>query len=198
MTEDMPPRRSRGRNSSPELIARLQRSRQRSLARRAAEAEREKNITAAVGEYLDAWNAIVRIEQRRDGEVAGLREQIESVIAHAATEVADHESTQASAAVAIRAQVHTDADVADVLEISRARVRQLLGHHRVAEASTAHGATSAATAAAQSPVATGDLVARTIDADERDEGDEGSARTSAKAARAAADRDQIIDPGSGE
>ncbi|MFB8005233.1 hypothetical protein [Nocardia sp. NPDC056000] len=153
MTEDISPRRSRGRNSSPELIARLQRSRQRSLARRAAEAEREKNITTAVGAYLDAWNAIVRIEQRRDGEVARLQEQIESVIAHAATEVAAHESTQASAAVAIRAQVHTDAEVADLLEITRTRVRQLLAVHRATPAGQSRSANSSADSdAVRSPV----------------------------------------------
>ncbi|MEV6072061.1 hypothetical protein AB0L82_36445 [Nocardia sp. NPDC052001] len=165
MTEDMPPRRSRGRNSSPELIARLQRSRQRSLARRAAEAEREKTITAAVGEYLDSWNAIVRIEQRRDGEVARLREQIESVIADAATEVAAHERDQAAAAAAIRAQVHTDADVADLLEITRARVRQLLADYRATGAARSPGARASAPADTIGMTRTVEVASRNTHAD---------------------------------
>lgn len=131
MTEDPRPRRARSRvPESPELVARLQRSRQRSLQRRAAATEREKTITRAVGEYLAAWNAITHAQQRRDSEVERLQTQIAAVIADAAAEIATHEHEQAAAAAVVRAQVPTDEEVADLLEITVKRARQLLGGAR--------------------------------------------------------------------
>ncbi|MRH91563.1 hypothetical protein GFY24_29685 [Nocardia sp. SYP-A9097] len=132
MTEDPHPRRARTRApQSPELVARLQRSRQRSLQRRAAATEREKTITRAVGDYLAAWNAIIHAQQRRDNEVERLQKQIADVIADAAAEIATHEDEQAAAAAVVRAQVPTDEEVADLLEITVKRARQLLGGSRV-------------------------------------------------------------------
>ncbi|MCU1645441.1 MAG: hypothetical protein JWN03_5716 [Nocardia sp.] len=136
MTEDPHPRRARSlAPQSPELVARLQRSRQRSLQRRAAATEREKTITRAVGDYLAAWNAITHTQQRRDNEVERLQTQIAAVIDDAMAEIATHEDEQAAAAAVVRAQVPTDEEVADLLEIAVKRARQLLGGSR---AGTSH------------------------------------------------------------
>lgn len=131
MTKIPRPRQGRSRaQESPELVARLERSRQRSLQRRAAATEREKTITRVVGEYLAAWNAITNTEQRRDREVGRLREQIDTVIARASAEITGYENAQEAAAAAVRAHVQTDEDVADLLEITLKRARQLLSGSR--------------------------------------------------------------------
>ncbi|MGW5106131.1 hypothetical protein [Nocardia sp. NPDC004123] len=130
MTEAPRQRRTRSQARSPELVARLQRSRQRSLQRRADAAAREKAITRAVGDYLAAWNAISHAEQSRDREVAALRAQIDTVITRAASEITTHEDVQATAAAAVRAHVQTDEELADLLEITVKRARQLLAGSR--------------------------------------------------------------------
>ncbi|MET8430603.1 hypothetical protein [Nocardia sp. NPDC004860] len=130
MTEAPRPRRTRSQARSPELVARLQRSRKRSLRRRADAAAREKAITRAVGDYLAAWSAITHAEQSRDREVAALHAQINTVITRAANEITTHENAQASAAAAVRAHVQTDEELADLLEITVKRARQLLAGSR--------------------------------------------------------------------
>ncbi|WP_433566869.1 hypothetical protein ACQP1O_17770 [Nocardia sp. CA-151230] len=130
MTEAPRPRRTRSADRSPEVVARLQRSRQRSLQRRTDAAVREKAITRAVGDYLAAWSAITSVEQRRDSDVAALRAQIDSVITGAAAEITTHEDAQAAAAAAVRAHVQTDEELADLLEITVKRARQLLAGSR--------------------------------------------------------------------
>ncbi|MEV6099438.1 hypothetical protein [Nocardia sp. NPDC051981] len=133
MTDKPRPRRSRARrNDSPELLERLQRSHQRSLERRAAATEREKAITRAVGDYLSAWNAIVGVEHRRDREESELRQQIDAVNARAASEITAHEQAQAAAAGVVRAYVHTDEELAELLEITVKRARQLVASSRAA------------------------------------------------------------------
>ncbi|MFE3000041.1 hypothetical protein ACFXG4_34210 [Nocardia sp. NPDC059246] len=134
MTESPRPRRRRSRGKdSPELVARLQRSHQRSLERRAAATEREKTITRAVGDYLTAWQAISGIEDRRDRDVAALREQIDAVLARAASDITTREQEQAAAAAAVRAHVQSDEELADLLEITVKRARQLLAAWRSAD-----------------------------------------------------------------
>ncbi|MRH93047.1 hypothetical protein GFY24_37465 [Nocardia sp. SYP-A9097] len=143
MTKNPRARQARSRTpESPELVARLQRSRQRSLQRRAAATEREKTITRAVGKYLAAWNAITNAEQRRDSEVERLREQIDTVIARASTEIGGYENAQAAAAAAVRAHVQADEEVADLLEITLKRARQLLGGSRARTPAQSRGRAS--------------------------------------------------------
>lgn len=134
MTESPRPQRRRPRQKdSPELVARLQRSHQRSLERRAAATEREKVITRAVADYLSAWQAISAVEDRRDRDVAALREQIDAVLAQAASAITTHEQAQAAAAAIVRANVHSDEELADLLEITVKRARQLLAASRTAD-----------------------------------------------------------------
>ncbi|MFE3795742.1 hypothetical protein KHQ06_24630 [Nocardia tengchongensis] len=134
MTESPRPRRRRPRGQdSPELVARLERSHQRSLERRAAATEREKTITRAVGDYLTAWQAISAVEDRRDRDVAALREQIDAVLARAASDITTYEQAQAAAAAAVRAHVQSDEELADLLEITVKRARQLLAVWRTAD-----------------------------------------------------------------
>ena len=134
MTESPRPRRRRPRGKdSPELVARMQRSHQRSLERRAAATEREKAITRAVADYLNAWQAISIVEDRRDRDVAALRKQIDDVLAQAASELTTHEQAQAAAAAVVRAHVQNDEELADLLEITVKRARQLLASSRTAD-----------------------------------------------------------------
>ncbi|MEU6587176.1 hypothetical protein [Nocardia sp. NPDC046763] len=91
---------------------------------------REKVITRAVGGYLAAWTAITHTEQRRDSEVAALRAQIDTVITRAASESANHEDAQAIAAAAVRVHVQTDEELADLLQITVKRARQLVAGSR--------------------------------------------------------------------
>lgn len=119
------PRRAR-RTSSPAVIERLERSRNRIRERRAAAAKRERIVVAAVEEYIRAWHAITTAEQARDDQIAALEQQINTVREHAASEVAAQRRHQALAAAMIRQQGHRDDDVADLLEITPKEVRQLI------------------------------------------------------------------------
>lgn len=119
------PRRAR-RSSSPAVIERLERSRNRIRERRAAAAKKEQVVTAAVEEYIRAWHAITTAEQARDDQIAALEQQINTVREHAASEVAAQRRHQARAAAMIREQGNRDEDVADLLEITAKEVRQLI------------------------------------------------------------------------
>lgn len=131
MDENRRPRPARiRRGSSPEVAARLQRSRRRALDRRVAQREREKIVTAAVRDYITAWHAIKLVEQRRDAAIDDLKHRIDDVTAHAEQEVAGHEQAQAAAASAIQQEGHTETEIAELLEISTKRARQLISAAR--------------------------------------------------------------------
>ncbi|MEU1204640.1 hypothetical protein [Nocardia sp. NPDC005825] len=151
MTEAPRPRRSRFPASSAELVARRQRSRQRSLQRRTAAVVREKAITRGVEDYLVAWNAIADAEQRRDSDVAALRAQIDVVNSRAAKEISTHEQAQATAAAGVRTLVQTDEELADLLEVTVKRARQLLASSRTTTADEPRGKTSSKKAGPTGP-----------------------------------------------
>ncbi|NQE91176.1 hypothetical protein [Nocardia terpenica] len=135
MDENRRPRRSRPRGRSPELAARLQRSRRKTRDLRTAAREREKIVTGAVRDYIAAWAAIVELQRRRDGDVDALHRQIAEVTQRANERIGDHEVIQARAAARIHAQGHTDDDIADLLEITPRHVRRLLAAARAGERS---------------------------------------------------------------
>ncbi|MEV0766123.1 hypothetical protein [Nocardia sp. NPDC050435] len=110
----------------PEVTERLQRSRDRLRDLRAAQRLRERLVGAAVKEYLAAWQAISRIEQSCDGEVADLQQQILDAKARAQIAIAEHHQQQAVAAAAIRAHGHSDEETAELLEISVKQARRLI------------------------------------------------------------------------
>ncbi len=110
----------------PEVRARLERSRERVRARRQRTRQREQLITAAVKQYIAAWEAITVCETARDHEIDDLREQIARVQERAGEQIAAHRAQQALAAAAIRDQGQTDDDVAELLEISAKQARQLI------------------------------------------------------------------------
>jgi len=118
------------KRSSPEVVARLQRSRRRAMDRRAAAREREKIVTTAVRDYISAWHAIELVQQRRDNEIANLKGQIDIATARAADEITGHEQGQIEAAATIHAEGHNDDDIADLLEISTRQARQLIAASR--------------------------------------------------------------------
>ncbi|WP_433755783.1 hypothetical protein [Nocardia sp. CA-135398] len=136
------PSRSRAK-SSPEFVERLERSRDRILARRAATREKEKVVTAAVKRYIGVWQTIGAVERRRDSEIARLQQRIVEVRDAAEMEIAEHRTEQAVAAAVIRDQGHDADDIADLLEITPKQVRQLLSAARDAAAIGAQSAESA-------------------------------------------------------
>ncbi|WP_429422014.1 hypothetical protein [Nocardia sp. GAS34] len=132
MGENRQPRKPRPRKrSSPEVVARLQRSRRRALDRRAAARQREKAVSAAVGDYISAWHAIELAQQRRDNNIAELNNQIDYVNARAAEEIAGHEQAQAEAAAIVQAMGHSDDDIAELFEISAKQARRLIAAARL-------------------------------------------------------------------
>ncbi|WP_280361489.1 hypothetical protein [Nocardia wallacei] len=124
------PRAGRSAARSPEVVARLERLRQQTVERRAAAREKEKTVTAAVRGYISAWHAIRIIEQRRDQEIASLRQQIDDTTARAAAEIAEYHRAQADNAATIQAQGHNDTEIAKLLEITPKQARQLLATAR--------------------------------------------------------------------
>ncbi|MEU6185889.1 hypothetical protein [Nocardia sp. NPDC047038] len=75
MSSRRPPRSPRTARS-PEVVARLERSRARSKQRRELACQRERAIHEAVKRYLAGWAAITACETTRDHEIAALRQQI--------------------------------------------------------------------------------------------------------------------------
>jgi DNA-directed RNA polymerase specialized sigma24 family protein len=125
MSSSRPPRSPRAARS-PELIDRLERSRERVRKRRERARERERVVAGAVRRYLDAWQAIRLREAERNAAIDGLRRQISDIESRAVEDIAGLRGDQAVAAVAIREQGQTDDDIADLLEISVKQVRQLI------------------------------------------------------------------------
>ena len=137
MTDNRRSRSTRNRKqSSPEVVARLQRSQRRALDRRAAMRDRERTVTAAVRDYISAWHAIQLVQERKGKDIANLRQRIDEVTSKAEEEVSGHEEAQAQAAAAIHAEGHSDDEIADLLETSPRRVRQLIARHRNGEHSS--------------------------------------------------------------
>ncbi|WP_039803776.1 hypothetical protein [Nocardia araoensis] len=125
MSSRHPPRSPRIARS-PEVAARLERSRARSKQRRELARQRERAIHEAVKRYLACWAAITACETARDRDVAALRQQISDLEARAASEIARYRADQAEAAAVIRERGGSEEDIADLLEISLKEVRQLL------------------------------------------------------------------------
>ncbi|MGV9678829.1 hypothetical protein ACWDSJ_26395 [Nocardia sp. NPDC003482] len=118
--------RPRSRTRSPELVERWERSRQRILEQRAAQREREKAATAAVRAYLAAWHVVRMTEERRDHEIAELRQRITEITSDATTEIRGQEHAQGLAAKTIREQGYSEDEIAEMLELTPKRIRQLL------------------------------------------------------------------------
>ncbi|MFI6958604.1 hypothetical protein ACIBJI_34700 [Nocardia sp. NPDC050408] len=125
MDKNVASRRARG-TRSPEVVARLERSRARIRDRRDAARKREQAVTGEVRRYIAAWQAITRIEEARDDNIAALQQQIAAARERAAAEIEEHRHRQALAAARIREQGNTDDDVADLLEITPKQARQLV------------------------------------------------------------------------
>ncbi|MGW4330458.1 hypothetical protein ACWEKR_31770 [Nocardia sp. NPDC004573] len=125
MSSRRPPRSPRTARS-PEVAARLERSRARSKQRRELARQRERAIHEAVKRYLADWAAITACETARDHDIAALRQQISDLEARAASEIARYRADQAEAAAVIRERGGSEEDIADLLEISLKEVRQLL------------------------------------------------------------------------
>jgi hypothetical protein len=157
MPSRRPPRSPRTARS-PEVAARLERSRARSKQRRELARQRERAIHEAVKRYLADWAAITACETARDHEITALRQQISDLEARAASEIARYRADQAAAAAVIRDRGATEEDIADLLEISLKEVRQLLTAARAHRNPTAPQPPSLA-AAPTEPSLSGDTAA---------------------------------------
>ncbi|WP_406274556.1 hypothetical protein OH799_01405 [Nocardia sp. NBC_00881] len=131
---------------TPEVRARLERSRERVRARRAQARHREQAITSAVKQYIAGWQAITECENKRDNEIEALREQIRAVQARAAERIAGYRAEQALAAATIRDQGQTDDDVAELLEIDTKQAQQLINTARTNNGQTLPSASPKPTA----------------------------------------------------
>lgn len=129
MSSSRPPRSPRTARS-PELIDRLERSRERVRKRRELARERERVIAGAVRRYLDSWQAITLRESERDVAIEGLRRQIREIEERAVEAIGRLRDDQAVAAITIREQGQTVDDIADLLEIGVKEVRQLISRVR--------------------------------------------------------------------
>lgn len=157
MSSRRPPRSPRTARS-PEVAARLERSRARSKQRRELARQRERAIHEAVKRYLAGWAAITACETARDHDIAVLRQQISDLEARAASEIAGYRADQAEAAAVIRDRGGSEEDIADLLEISLKEVRQLLTAARAHPNPTAPQPPSRA-AAESEPSLSGDTAA---------------------------------------
>ncbi|WP_329410666.1 hypothetical protein OG563_00065 [Nocardia vinacea] len=140
------PLRSPRMDRSPEVVERLQRSRDRILERRALARQRERTIQEAVKRYLTDWQAITACEAKRDNEIEALRQQSSEVESRAAREIARHRGDQAEAAAVIRDHGQTDDDVADLLEITTKQARQLIATARAQRGTPSPGTSPTSTA----------------------------------------------------
>ncbi|MFI2478769.1 hypothetical protein [Nocardia xishanensis] len=145
------PKRSPRTHRRPEVRQRLERSRERVHARRQQARQREQRITAAVKQYITAWEAITACETTCDAEVEALRQQITRVQQRAAEQIAAHRTQQALAAAAIRDQGQSDDDVAELLEISTKQARQLITAARASTDNDAGGQQVSNSAGAVAP-----------------------------------------------
>ncbi|WP_327097169.1 hypothetical protein OIE68_46160 [Nocardia vinacea] len=141
MSSRRPPRSPRT-DRSPEVVERLERSRDRIRERLALARQRERAIHEAVKRYLTDWQAITACETKRDNEIKALRQQIAEVESRAAQEIARYRANQAEVAAVIRDHGQTDDDVAELLEISTKQARQLVTTARAQRATTSPTPTS--------------------------------------------------------
>ncbi|BDT87263.1 hypothetical protein [Nocardia cyriacigeorgica] len=132
------PRPSR-RNRSPELIQRLERSRERERRRKDEARERERVIRAAIKDYIAEWHAIAECEAKIAREVAALKQAIRSIEEQAEREKAEHHVRQAGATARMRETGLAEIEISELLEITPREVRQLLARARAAHEGLAAG-----------------------------------------------------------
>ncbi|MBF6435188.1 hypothetical protein [Nocardia cyriacigeorgica] len=142
------PTRSSRTSRPPELIQRLERSRERERRRKDEVRERERVIHAAITTYIAEWHAITECEAQLVSEVAALQQRIRAVEERAGREKAAHHARQAAAAARMHEKGLTEAEISELLETSPKHVRQLLAAARAAHTSDA----AASQATGQRPI----------------------------------------------
>ncbi|WP_328439651.1 hypothetical protein [Nocardia puris] len=118
----MPKRRPR----SPEAVQLLEAIRERRQLARAEARQREQAIDTAVRDYLAVWEEIESLKAESAAQIAKLEEQVATTRSTTAERVATLEQRLSPTVEAIRRNSHSDADVATLLGLTPARVRQLL------------------------------------------------------------------------
>ncbi|WP_280215130.1 hypothetical protein [Nocardia cyriacigeorgica] len=126
------PTRSSRTTRPPELIQRLERSRERERRRKDEARERERVIRGAIKTYISEWHAITECEAQLNTEVTALRERIRAAEERAGREKAEHHALQAAAAARMRETGLTEVEISELLETSPKHVRQLLAAARAA------------------------------------------------------------------
>ncbi|TLF54169.1 hypothetical protein [Nocardia cyriacigeorgica] len=127
------PTRSSRKTRPPELIQRLERSRERERRRKDEARERERVIRAAIKTYISEWHAITECEAQLDTEVTALRQRIQVAEERAGREKAEHHALQAAAAARMRETGLTEVEISELLETSPKHVRQLLATARATQ-----------------------------------------------------------------
>ncbi|TLG00330.1 hypothetical protein FEK35_24100 [Nocardia cyriacigeorgica] len=126
------PRASR-KPRSPELIQRLERSRDRQRRRRDEARARDRTIGEAIKTYIAEWQAITECEEQLDSEVTELQQRIRAAEERAGREKAEHHARQAAAALRMRETGLAEVEISELLETSPKHVRQLLAIARAAQ-----------------------------------------------------------------
>ncbi|WP_280206546.1 hypothetical protein, partial [Nocardia cyriacigeorgica] len=116
----------------PELIQRLERSRERERRRKDEARERERVIRAAIKTYIAEWHAITECDAQLDTEVTELRQRIRAAEERTGRKKAEHHARQAAAAARMRETGLTEVEISELLETSPKHVRQLLATQRTA------------------------------------------------------------------
>ncbi|WP_328436974.1 hypothetical protein [Nocardia puris] len=115
----------------------LEAIRERRQLARAEARQREQAIDTAVRDYLTVWEEIESLKAESAAQIAKLEEQVATTRSTTAERVETLEQRLGPTVEAIRRNSHSDADVATLLGLTPARVRQLLRLAPTQQAATA-------------------------------------------------------------
>ena len=123
---------NRGGSRSNVMAERRARARKRRREQRDAAREQERRIAGAVDRYIGAWGAEATVVAGLTATIADLEAQISQAKENAREESQAHRNAQARAAAELRGEVHSVDDVAELLELTPAKVRELIALNRQA------------------------------------------------------------------
>ncbi|WP_460959123.1 hypothetical protein [Parasphingorhabdus pacifica] len=132
MTESTTTRGKRPRRST-RISQRLERVRQRNADQLAEQRAREERVETALGEFVEAGDAIATEEHACEEKVATYQRKIDELRSETQQKVADQHARQAQAALAIHEAGRTVDQVAELLELrSEKEARRLIAAGREA------------------------------------------------------------------
>lgn len=123
---------NRGGSRSNVIAERRARARKRRREQREAARDQERRIAGAVDRYISAWGAESAVAAGLTATIADLEAQISQAQDTAREESQAHRYVQARAAADLRGEVHSVDEVAELLELTPAKVRELIALNRQA------------------------------------------------------------------